>query len=476
MRLALLLPDGVGVRNFLLGGFTALAGRAGRVDVLHVVPDELLTELDSGCGPDVHWHRLEPAGEGRLLTTVRNSLAYAHMYWARTTAMRRKLERPVASPTWGRWAIIQTARAVGRMAASHSGIASLEQWHRRVARREPAVQRYRELFASVRPDILFCSHQRPPEIVPPVLAARELGIPTATFIFSWDNLTTKGRIAAPFDHYLVWSEHMAGELLRYYPDVLRDRVHVVGTPQFDPYDDARLRLSRADFFRDIDADPVRPLICYSGGDVGTCPDDAHHVRLVMEMIRSGRIQGRPQVVLRPSPVDSGERYRQVRTDFPELRYAQPAWVHTRAGAWAGVIPRPSDVPFLANLTYHSDLNINVASTMTLDFAIQDRPVVNVAFDLSDPPPLGVPMKLYYEYEHYRPVSELGAARIARSAEQLADHVNDYLADPALDRENRRRFVELEVHLPLGESAGRILATLGRLRRNGTTNLVQKRTA
>lgn len=463
MRLALLLPDGVGIRNFLLGGFAEAASQRGRLDILHVVPNGLLPEFRDGLGPEVHWHALEPSGEGRLESTLRSSLAYAHMYWARTEAMRRRLGRPVSSPTWGRWAVVRTARAVGRIAATPAGIASLERLHQRVAGREPAVGRYRKLFEAVGPDILFCSHQRPPEIVAPVLAARALGIPTATFIFSWDNLTSKGRIAAPFDHYLVWSEHMAEELIRYYPDVPRACVHVVGTPQFDPYRDERLRLSRAEFLARIGADPARPLICYSGGDVGGCPDDALHVRLLMQLIRSGRIAGRPQVVLRPSPVDPGERYAGVRAEFPELHFAQPAWVHSKERAWAGVIPHRSDVGFLANLTYHSDLNINVASTMTLDFAIHDRPVVNVAFDVSNPPPLGLPLdQVYYQYEHYRPVSELGAARIARSPDELAQHVNDYLADPALDRDNRRRLVELEVSQPLGNSAERIIATLDRV--------------
>jgi hypothetical protein len=338
------------------------------------------------------------------------------------------------------------------------------------------VKHYQALFRAQRPDILFCSHQRPVEIVAPVLAAMELGIPTATFIFSWDNLTTKGRIAAPFDHYLVWSEKMAEELLRYYPDVSRDRVHLVGTPQFDVYADATVLLTREAFFRQIEADPNRRLICYSGGDAGTCPDDPAHLRLVLSMVRDGRIHGNPQVLLRPSPVDNGERFAGVRQEFPGLRYAPPSWTHTRGG-WAGVIPLPSDVPFLANLTHHSDLNINVASTMTLDFAIHDRPVVNLAFDVSSPPPLGVPLgQLYYQYEHYRPVCDLGAARIARSPEELADHINNYLLNPALDRENRRRLVELEVGVPLGASATRTLATLERLSRSGGNDSALARSA
>src|SRR6266478_6096928 len=99
------------------------------------------------------------------------------------------------------------------------GIRILDRAHRWAARRGAAVGHYRQLLRRLKPSVLFCTHQRPPQIVAPVMAARSLGIPTATFIFSWDNLSSKARIAAPFDHFLVWSELMKDELLRYYPDV-----------------------------------------------------------------------------------------------------------------------------------------------------------------------------------------------------------------------------------------------------------------
>ena len=54
------------------------------------------------------------------------------------------------------------------------------------------------------------------------------------------------------------------------------------------------------------------------------------------------------------------------------------------------MPTPEDVQFLANLTHHADLNINLGSTMTLDFGLHDKPVVNVAFDVADPPIFGHP--------------------------------------------------------------------------------------
>jgi hypothetical protein len=462
MTLLLVVPDGVGVRNFVLGSFLHEAGERGRVVALHVVPDELLPTY-SEAAPDVEWQWLPRAASGRAAETLANALAYAHMYWAGTRAMRRRLGAPVHTPTLGRWAMVRTARAIGRVASSRRGIAALSDAHRMVASRSASVEELRQRFVELKPSVLFCSHQRPPEILAPTLAARSLGIPTATFIFSWDNLTSKGRIAAPFDHYLVWSAQMRDELLRYYPDVTPDRVHVVGTPQFDPHVDERLQWSREEFFARLGADPARKLICFSGGDVGTCPDDAGHVSILMEHIRAGRIPGNPQVVLRPAPVDSGARYEPVRERFPELIYAPAEWVHVRPDNWARVMPLAGDVAFLANLTRHCDLNVNTASTMTLDFAIHDRPVVNLAFDVTEPPPLGKPLwEVYYQYEHYRPVVELGAVRVARSADELATHVSAYLADPALDREASRKLVELEVSLPLGRSSERILDVLERI--------------
>ena len=100
------------------------------------------------------------------------------------------------------------------------------------------------------------------------------------------------------------------------------------------------------------------------------------------------------------------------------------------------------------------------STMTLDFALRDRPVVNIAFDVGNPPPFGIPLwEFFYRFEHYRPVVEMGAARCARSPEELADHLSAYLKDPSLDSGARRRLVEFEVGVPVGQAKGHIVEAI-----------------
>jgi hypothetical protein len=464
MNTALIVPDGKGVRNFVLGRPLRQISEAGHCLVLHVIPDDLLQRYQLNLNGRVSWMPLGTYRERMVPFMLRHSLGYAQMCWADTQAMRFNREKRVKG-SWKTRAAHEAARRVGRVAASPGGLRLLDRWHCQVLSRASEVEYYRQLFRRTKPAVLLCSHQRPPSVLPPVLAARSLGIPTATFIFSWDNLTSKGRIAAPFDHYLVWSEHMRQELLRYYPDIPADRAHIVGTPQFEPHADRSLIWSRREFFERIGADPSRPLICHSGGDAGNYSDEQSHARVLLEAIRSGRIRRNPQVLLRPAPVDDGSRYDGVRRDYPELIYARPAWVHTSPGDWSRVIPLPEDVQFLANVTHHADLNLSVASTMTLDFAIHDKPIVNAAFDVAVPPPLGRPLwEHYYQFEHYKPVVDIGAARFARSPDELVDHINAYLDNPALEREQRRRLVSLQIGAPLDESTPRILQVLAGIAR------------
>jgi hypothetical protein len=436
-----------------------LLAKRGEACLLHGIAPELLSAVAGDIGQRVQWQPMVPFHESIPARALRTTLAYSQMWWADTKAMRFIRQSPV-SGSWRSRALHRVSSACGRLLATASGIDILNQLQCRVARRSPEVDHYRALFEELAPTVLFCSHQRPPRVLPPVLAARDLGIPTATFIFSWDNLTSKGRIAAPFEHFLVWSNLMRQELLQYYPEVPEERVHVVGTPQFDPYGNHELQWPREELFSHLGLDPARPLICFSGGDTRTCPEDPQHLQALLELVESGQIHGRPQIVLRPTPVDEGTRYSRVAAAFPELVVAQPQWVHLNNGDWSDVIPMPEDIQLLANLTAHADLNVNMASTMTLDFAIHDKPVVNIAFDVADPPPFGAPIwEFFYQFEHYRPVVDLGAARFAHSRQELAAHVNAYLADPSLDREARQALVELEVGAPVGSASERIAETL-----------------
>ncbi len=216
-------------------------------------------------------------------------------------------------------------------------------------------------------------------------------------------------MVAPFDHYLVWSELMAAELRRFYPDVTAERVHVVGSPQFDPYAVAGLTASRAELCEELGLDAGRPIICFTGGDEGTCPDDPFHLercwpwphRAWWPASRRWCCAGRPSIGANATTA--------VRRAHPELVEAVPQWRHEPGRGWGEAYPTMGDVRLLTSLTEVADVNVNMASTMSIDFALRDTPVVNLGWDRH---PDEGRAEAYYRFEHYRPVVELGAVRLA----------------------------------------------------------------
>jgi hypothetical protein len=62
---------------------------------------------------------------------------------------------------------------------------------------------------------------------------------------------------------------------------------------------------------------------------------------------------------------------------------------------------------------------------------------------------------YYSYTHYQQIVRAGAVRIAKSAGELIDLVNDYLADRSRDAAGRRRVVTEQCEFTDGRSAERV---------------------
>ena len=112
--------------------------------------------------------------------------------------------------------------------------AGLKRVKKNIAKNERKTKLYFDSLETLQvenPAMVFCTNQRVSSAVAPILAAQDLGIPTATFIFSWDNLP-KGTKIVDTDYYFVWSEHMKNELTYYYPYVNENQIIVTGTPQF----------------------------------------------------------------------------------------------------------------------------------------------------------------------------------------------------------------------------------------------------
>ncbi len=330
----------------------------------------------------------------------------------------------------------------------------LQRWC--LGRSEVAAQ-YRAMFKKLRPTVVFSAAPLDPREEIPVVVAKSLGIPTATAILSWDNLTTKNRLACSFDHYFVWSAKMADELQRFYPEVSADQVTISGSPQFDWHFNESFRGTRAEFCRRRNLDPSRPIVVYGGVTPGLMPNEPSVVARLIEDMDAGRIAGRPQLVVRLHPKDDGSRYVEMARRFPAVRFEVPG--ERSKGNLTAWQPSLDDVRELVSTLAHGDVHINVASTLSIDAALLDRPVINLRYDLRPPgAPLAVGI-VGYEYAHYRPIVASGGVRMVDSPDELVAAINLYLSDPSIDRDGRRRIVALECGRVDGGAGKRIAARL-----------------
>lgn len=321
------------------------------------------------------------------------------------------------------------------------------------------VKGYATIFEKEKFDVLFFTHQRPPFIAPLVYQAEQFKIKTVSFIFSWDNLASKGRMAANFDAYLVWSDLMKTELLHFYKKVKAENVVVVGTPQFEPYVLERYQTTKDSFCAKFNLDAAKKTICFSCGDISTSKNDELYITTIAEAIQENKIQN-VNLIVRTSPAEDPIRFESFVAKYPFIQWNYPKWHLARKGhqeEWSQRIPSKEDVVDLRSILEFSDLNVNMLSTMSLDFMQFDKPVINPVFGNSQN---GLyDDQRFLEYPHIKNVLESKATRIVKNKEELLDAINHYLAFSNEDSEKRQSLVALQVSKTLEQTGERIATTL-----------------
>jgi CDP-glycerol glycerophosphotransferase (TagB/SpsB family) len=102
--------------------------------------------------------------------------------------------------------------------------------------------------------------------------------------------------------------------------------------------------------------------------------------------------------------------------------------------------RRQDVQKLASCLLYSCVHVNVASTMTLDGAIFDRPQIGPAYDDTPERTYDRTARELYLQEHYLPITHSGGLEIAYSRAELIHAVRSAMDDPGRLADGRKRLV------------------------------------
>ncbi|TDE46037.1 UDP-glycosyltransferase [Flavobacterium rhamnosiphilum] len=276
------------------------------------------------------------------------------------------------------------------------------------------------------PDLVFCTTQRATQSISALLAAKDLGIPTVAFVYSWDNVP-KAMQVVETDYYFVWSDLMKSEVLKYYPFVNESQVIVTGTPQFEPHYDKSLLEKREDFFAQYGLDTTKKYICYSGDDETTSPLDHYYLEDLAHVVRSLNAKGKNLgIIYRKCPVDTTTRYDAVleaNTDI--IAVLDPIW-KPLGKQWNEILPTKEDLAMLHNVCAHSELVTNVCSSTVFDFLAQDKSCIYFNYEQPQLKKGIRDIGQNYKYVHFRSMPSQNAAVFCTDKKDLEHLVNQIL--------------------------------------------------
>lgn len=290
--------------------------------------------------------------------------------------------------------------------------------------------------------------------------ARAAGVPSVTFTQGWDNLTSKTIIGARPDALIVWNEQMVEEAVRLH-GFRREQVTVTGPPHFDPYYNRTGWTDREAFLRSLGLDPAKRIVLYATSPQRYFTDSIAVTELLIRANEAGRFGPDVQLVIRLHPqviqgqdaddLGAWERFRgRVYLDMP------------RGSTGLAADYTPDGTAHIAQLLDASAVTINVASSISIDAAIFDTPIVNLRFDAQPGRPYLKSVRRQYDTDHYKQVLRTGAVRLADSPEQLIDEVRRYLAEPAHERAERAALLRALCYLVDGQAGARVADAITRI--------------
>jgi len=318
---------------------------------------------------------------------------------------------------------------------------------------------YGDLFDQYRPDLVIASTPGWRNDRYLLREAARRGVHTAAVIVGWDNPSSYRLPGAPVQDITCWSEIQKRELVLG-SDWEPSRVNVGGIPTYDGYFRKTWLIPRDEYFALHGLDPERKLLSFACSFVTFSPN-YQNIEALARLVNSGRLTQPSQLLIRLHPnhfmagslyEQEAQRVRQLVSQYPHVHLVEPVALGGELGYYSG-----EDMPEKASMMAHSDVFLTVYSTMVVETAIHDRPIVSVCIDApggwNTPGKFSLSLSEIGQWPTHERFRNASAGRVAMNERELCDAVNAYLQNPDLDGAQRKQFILDECSYTDG-SAGR----------------------
>ncbi len=310
-----------------------------------------------------------------------------------------------------------------------------------------------EYFKQYKPEITVSTDPFSPYDIIFMKNARQTNTKLIGLIRSWDNFTTKEYLQVKPDSVIVQNEEMITEGKTLHD---LDTFTIVGVPQFEYY----LRytpIDRESFCKRMHLDPKKRIVLFSPAGDKFTSTDWQICEILKQQQAEGKLPNDLQFLVRLHPMNGTDLSKFEPTenfviDDPNSSYESGHAKESEMGV--------EHVNHLADSLHHSVLVLNSVSSLLIDAAILDKPVVTICFDgWEKNVPLTRSILTEQSNEWLQVLLNKGLSPKANNPEEMAVLMNQYLNDPTKDKDKRATFVQEHCFKLDGKAPERMAAAI-----------------
>lgn len=307
---------------------------------------------------------------------------------------------------------------------------------------------FAELFLKYNPFLVFAAHIYGNFDIQLLSEAKRQGVKTLGMASNWDHFD-KYYLSLRPDFLLAQSEQIKDFAVRYQSYDAKN-IAVIGYPHFDFITDKSYAVSREKVLSELGFPQNAKFILYVSGSA-YCSDEPDTIEKVLEWADKSEFGHDTYLVIRPYLGGRG-----ADKDFDEAKFNRFE-IHSRVRFykkefWGDL---PKSIQFF-NIMRHADVIISMYSTIVIEAAALDKPLVGIGFDGYKKRPLAQSVRRFMLREHFQDVLNSGAVRTAESFGELKEILKNYFADSSLDHESRMCMMQKLAHDADGKAGERVV--------------------
>ena len=216
-----------------------------------------------------------------------------------------------------------------------------------------------------------------PEAIALASSALKYNIKLYLIINSWKDLYVNNYIPFKPNKIFVWNQNMKNQIIKNNPHIKEKNIILSGNPVFDRYYNYRPYYSKEYYYNKYNIKQNKKIILYTMLSPLAYKGEYKIIKLISKMLENQYNENTPILILRKNPLDDND-YKEIFKDFNNIRVADDYFESSYDDAI--FIQDIEGEKEWFDLLYYSDVNINVASTVSLEALMLGTPVINIEFN------------------------------------------------------------------------------------------------